>query len=70
MFEQVEVNSQRWFNLNDLKNEIWKPIKGFEEKYDISNYGRIKSKERVIEQFNGYKICKKIIKEKNIKKLF
>lgn len=26
--------------------EIWKPIKGFETRYSISNYGRIKSIER------------------------
>ena len=24
-------------------DEIWKPIKGFEEEYEISNYGRLKS---------------------------
>ena len=27
--------------------EIWKPIKGFEEFYDVSNYGRIRSKDRI-----------------------
>lgn len=26
--------------------EIWKPIRGFETRYSISNYGRIKSIER------------------------
>ena len=30
--------------------EIWKPIKGFEEFYEISNYGRIRSLDRVIIQ--------------------
>lgn len=28
--------------------EIWKPIKGFEELYEVSNYGRIRSKDRVV----------------------
>lgn len=41
MFEQVEVNNERWFDLADLKNEIWIDIKGYEGKYKISNYGRI-----------------------------
>ena len=28
--------------------EIWKPIKGFEELYEVSNYGRVRSKDRVV----------------------
>jgi hypothetical protein len=34
-----------WKNLNleDLENEIWKPIKNYEGLYEVSNYGRIKS---------------------------
>lgn len=43
MFEQVEINSERWFDLKDLKNEIWKDVVGFENLYKISNYGRLKS---------------------------
>lgn len=43
MFEQIEPNSKRWFDLEDLKNEIWKDIDGFENLYQISNYGRLKS---------------------------
>ena len=43
-FEEVEVNSERWLDLKDLKNEIWKPIKQYENLYDVSNYGRIKRK--------------------------
>ena len=43
MFEQIEPNSERWLNLKDLKNEIWKDVKGFENLYQISNYGRLKS---------------------------
>lgn len=43
MFEDVEVNSDRWFDLKDLLNEEWKDIKGFEKLYQVSNYSRIKS---------------------------
>lgn len=42
-FEKIEVNSERWLSLNDLLNEEWKDIKGYEGIYQISNYGRIKS---------------------------
>lgn len=34
--------------IEDLENEIWKDIKGFEGKYQISNFGRVKSLERQI----------------------
>jgi NUMOD4 motif len=32
--------------LNDIKNEIWKDVKGYEGKYMISNLGRVKSLKR------------------------
>ena len=33
--------------------EIWKPIKGYENIYEISSMGRIKSLERVIDRYNS-----------------
>ena len=30
--------------------EIWKDIKGYEEKYQVSNLGRVKSKERILSE--------------------
>ena len=42
MFEDVEVNSRRWFDLKDLKNEEWDCIKdisrslGYDYGYIIS----------------------------------
>ncbi|MBQ3989817.1 MAG: hypothetical protein II630_03150, partial [Bacteroidales bacterium] len=29
--------------IQDLEGEVWKPIKGYEELYEVSNKGRIKS---------------------------
>lgn len=46
MFEEVEINSIRWFDLKDLLHEEWKPIKGYELLYMISDYGRVKSLEK------------------------
>lgn len=40
---KIEMNSVCWLSLEDLPNEIWKDIKGYENKYQISNYGRVKS---------------------------
>lgn len=33
----------RNLELNDLPNEVWKPIKNYEDKYLVSNLGRVKS---------------------------
>lgn len=38
-----------------MQNEIWKDVKGYEGKYQVSNLGRVKSLDRIIEQYNGYK---------------
>lgn len=42
-YEQVEVNSERWFDLKLLLNEEFRDIEGFEGLYQVSNYGRVKS---------------------------
>lgn len=36
-----------------MEEEIWSDIKGYEGKYWISNYGRIKSKNRLLKLTNG-----------------
>lgn len=45
---QPSVNSEEWFSLNSFDGEMWKPIKGYEGFYSISNYGRVRSEERYI----------------------
>lgn len=52
--EQIETNSKRWFELKNLLNEEWKNIKGWENLYLISNYGRIKSLPKRKNLKNGY----------------
>lgn len=39
--------------------EIWKPIKGYEGFYEVSNLGRVRSLDRVIEYSNGRRIFTK-----------
>ena len=43
--------------------EIWKPIKGYEGLYEISNQGRVKSLQREVIRSNGFKqiVTEKII---------
>lgn len=52
MYEEVEPNSERWFDLTPLKNEIWRGVKDYEDLYQVSNYGRIKSPEK--KQWNRF----------------
>lgn len=52
-YEKVEVNSERWLDLEPLKNEVWRDIQGYEGLYQISNYGRVK---RIVKYKNEY--CK------------
>ena len=49
-------NIPNWQNtsLNILKNEIWIQVKGYEDIYEISNLGRVKSLDRQIRCGKGY----------------
>ena len=48
-----------------METEIWKPIKGFEGIYEVSNQGKIKSLERNVLKSNDISIyiCEKILKK-------
>lgn len=37
------INNQSWLSIEDLPNEQWKDIKGYNGLYQISDYGRVKS---------------------------
>lgn len=53
------VNSERWLSITDLEGEVWKDVVGYEGLYQVSNYGRIKSLNRVQVRKNGSKILVK-----------
>lgn len=42
-----DVNSARWLSLEDLEGEVWKKMSEFGGNYSISDYGRVKSHERM-----------------------
>ncbi len=44
-----------------MENEIWKPINGFEGRYDISNFGRVKSLRRITLRNGKYPFTQKEI---------
>lgn len=65
----IDCNNPIWYNLQDLPNEEWKDIQGYEGLYQISDYGRVKSLSKrflVSNQYgknNGYRTQKsKILK--------
>lgn len=41
------------FTKEELENEIWIPIKNFEEYYEVSNLGRFRNKDRLLTRSNG-----------------
>ena len=69
MFEKIEPNSKRWFDLKNLKNEVWKQHYEFKN-YEFSNYGRIKSLNRKIKSklknVDGFINHKEFIKKVSI----
>lgn len=47
-----------------MNKEIWKPVKGYEGLYEVSNLGRVKSLERIVERSDGkkYTVNERILK--------
>ena len=49
-----------------MEIEVWKPIEGYEDRYEISNLGRVKSLERRIRIANGrYRVKKQNMLKEN-----
>lgn len=46
--EYIEPNTERYLNIKNLPNEEWKDIENYEGLYQVSNYGRVKSLERLV----------------------
>lgn len=71
----VEPNSPRWLSLEDLPNERWKDIEGYEGLYQISDYGRVKSLRKKYYGILRVKISKQgyccvVLSNMNIRKSF
>lgn len=41
----ASINTERWMSLEDYPNEVWRNIEGFDNRYMVSNLGRVKTKE-------------------------
>ena len=47
-----------------MKKEIWKPVKDYEESYEVSNYGNVRSVDRMVKCLNGFEKRKgKVLKQ-------
>lgn len=46
-----------------MEKEIWRPVKGYEGYYEISNFGRLKSLERKVKQGNHFRFVPEKIKK-------
>lgn len=43
----IVVNSKRWLSTKDYPGEVWKDVNGYGGFYEVSNIGRVRSKQRV-----------------------
>ena len=44
--------------MKDLKTEIWKPVKGYDGLYEVSNLGNVRSVDRYVMHGKGYRLLK------------
>jgi len=58
------INIPVWKNisLENLPNEIWKPVKNYESRYSVSSLGRIKGENRIVKNKQGYAKIKERVK--------
>jgi hypothetical protein len=48
MYESVETNSKRWFDLTPLLNEEFRDVEEYKGLYQVSNYGRVKRLSKMV----------------------
>lgn len=53
--------------MEEMNNETWKDIVGFEGYYQVSNYGRVKSLKRTYKQYDGYSFSNHTYRERILK---
>lgn len=59
-FEELpEINSKRWLSLENLPYEEWKVCEDTNERFSISNYGRLKRNESITIYPNGQRVLYK-----------
>lgn len=54
------IEEDLMMSVDDLEGEEWRDIAGFEDSYEVSNLGRVRSKERIAS--NGSHLSPKIRK--------
>ena len=64
-----EILPHKNFSLDDMEGEIWKDIERLEGRYQMSNFGRLKSLSRIIDNKRGTYILKEKIIALYINKL-
>lgn len=63
--ELPEINSERWLSLKDLDGEAWGNIPSLNNRYAISNYGRLKSLSRTVHSSYKNRTC--VFKDKIVR---
>ena len=66
--QDFAVNSARWLSLEDFDGESWKEMVGYEDYYLVSNYGRVKTKTRMVNFVDRWGNCRPQLRKEIIKK--
>lgn len=67
-FEDLpEPNSKRWLSIEDLPDEEWRDVPEFEDRFEISSYGRLRRKQAVVFTTNNkVRVLKPIIIKQHV----
>jgi len=57
----IELNSERYLDPTPLPGEEFRPIVGYEDAYEVSNLGRVRSLEREVPDNTGMRIVRERI---------
>lgn len=52
-----QINSKRYLQTENIPGEVWKDIIGYEDTHQVSNYGRVRTKDRIVKYTNGKVYC-------------
>lgn len=63
-FSSTPSNGE-WLEIPSLEGEIWKPIKGFEGKYEVSNMGRVRNAVKILSQRQKIRYFQVILSDEN-----
>ena len=48
------ITAKSNYRENNMTEEVWKPVFGYEEWYEVSNFGNVRSLDRMVKHYSGF----------------